>query len=211
MPDFPMMPFGNSGVDVPARPAVEPAAVRRPGGPAVQLAVGLLLALSGCQCCCGTNVVSCVVDWGVDHAVPFDCVYCSCLDLTRINRPGGLQCCCGCGQCCPPVCCSPGQVYAHRWLSPPPLVAADPGLQPNPTYPAPEAGPGLPPRSMPPLEMRGDQVEPLFPMPQPAPALPSQVDPPPADPPAGVIQMRYLQPPTLPSPWHVPTDMLFGN
>jgi len=142
-----------------------------------------LLTAAGCQCCRCTDHVSCVIDWGVDHAVPFDCLYCSRLDVTRINRPGGWQCC---RACCPnpPPC--PGGIFAHRW-NPPPEPAADAGLQSPPTYPGPAAGPPLP--LLPPAGPTPglERPEPLFPMLETDPAQP------PLDPPA-VQQLRYDRP-----------------
>jgi hypothetical protein len=178
----------------------------------------LLFAAAGCQCCCGTNVVNCVIDWGVDHAIPWECLYCSRLDLTRINRPGGPWCC---RTCTPAAACGPGMVYAHRWNSPPP-AEADSGLQPNPTYPAPQPGADLPPRPMTPQVVPDDRVEPLFPMPE-SPPPPEQSLPPDAPPGSNagrdVVPLRYqrLQPapsaPTAPLPAQplVPVEVLFGN
>lgn len=178
----------------------------------------LLFAAAGCQCCCGTNVVNCVIDWGVDHAIPLQCLYCSRLDLTRINRPGGPWCC---RSCTPAVACAPAVVYAHRWNSPPP-AADDSGLQPNPTYPAPQPGVDIPPQPMSPQAVPEDRVDPLFPMPE-SPPLPGQ--PPPPDAPPGssdggeVVPLRYqilqpgpgIQTPSWPAQPLVPVEVLFGN
>lgn len=218
------MPFGN------IRPAERTSSVAfRSGaspGPVSRLrpapALGaacltlLLSTATGCQCCCGTNVVNCVIDWGVDHAVPLECLYCSRLDLTRINRPGGPW---RCRSCASAAACGPGVVYAHRWNSPPP-VEADAGLQPNPTYPAPQPGLERPPQPRRPPAAPEDRVEPLFPMPEsPAsPAPPGESPPGPGDG-NGVIPLRYQPVPPVrrappasePPPPLVPVEVLFGN
>lgn len=187
------------------------------------LAAAVISCSSGCQCCCcGTNVWSRIIDCGVDHAVPFDCVYCAKLDATRINRPGGIQCghCCRCGSC--PQCIQ--GVYAHRWNSPPPPEepTGTYGLQDSPVLPdevSPQ-GPYFPPGGVHPRDMPQDEAVPLFDSPsQPAPR-PSEPSPPPAEtePDAGVVRtgyqhvseapvgVRYDRPQTL-----IPVEALFGN
>lgn len=223
------MPFGNitpGGVTRLAafRSTASPPPVRR-RRPASALRAAcltlLLFTAPGCQCCCGTRVVNCVIDWGVDHAVPLECLYCSRLDLTRINRPGGPWCC---RACTTAAACGPGVVYAHRWNSPPP-AEADSGLQPNPTYPAPQPGVELPPRPMSPQAGPDDRVEPLFPMPE-SPPPPGESPPPDAPPSSGdgdgVVPLGYQRSqrfrpapgaPTVPWPAQtlVPVEVLFGN
>jgi hypothetical protein len=178
-------------------------------------AAALLGWLSGCQCCCcGTNAYSAVIDCINDHPLRLECLYCSKLDLTRINRPGGIQC----GRCCcrPQQCCS-GGIYAHRWNSPPapPMTAAPSGLEGAPTYPADEAGPYFPPTDVAPPSEDGSAV-PLFTQPMepstrqatPMPAAEPQAAPPAADP--EVMQMNYRRiVPDLPR-LQVPVEAIFA-
>ncbi len=120
----------------PSRLAPGPApAVFRRGGLLLGAAL-VLLSHWGCQCCpLGTNAYSTVIDTVADCPVRMDCVYCAKLDATRINRPGGWQCCNDCPP--PPACCAAG-VYAHRWNSPPVTDMTSPagGLQGLPNFPA---------------------------------------------------------------------------
>lgn len=205
---FTLMPIGNMRVAA-GRQWLNPVGRR-----AFAWIVGIIMlaANCGCQCCCcGTNLWSRAVDCGVDHAVPFDCLYCSKLDLTRINRPCGWQC----GCCCrPTACCAAGVVYAHRWNSPLPEIATSSGLQSVPTFPATDPGPYMP---MPP----SNEATPLFDAPVEAAPAPMAEPVPPTDvpPDAGVVPMRYLAPASEPegrvrletSPLLVPTEVLFGN
>lgn len=208
MPFLPLMPNGNNIVAAGRRPPVQV------GRRAIASVAGILALVvnCGCQCCCcGTNLWSRGVDCGVDHAVPFDCLYCSKLDLTRINRPCGWQC----GCCCrPTACCAAGVVYAHRWNSPAPVATTSGGLQSVPTFPATEPGPYVP---MP----LSDEATPLFdapveaaPEPLEEPALPAETPPD-----AGIVPMRYNLPASEPEGrvrlesdlLLVPTDVLFGS
>ena len=181
------------------------------------LVVGFnLLTAFGCQCCCGTNVWSRMIDFTSDHPPIAQCVYCSKLDLTRINRPGGIQC--GCG--CPPIPhCSSG-VYAHRWNSPPnPLGSMQQTPTPStPYYPDVEnqsdqqmlnesaAPPLLPPPSMP------QPAPQLAPQPMNQPMAPGLGAPPqePTAPGSGVEQMHYLRESPYRQGMLVPVDALFS-
>ena len=198
-----------------------------PAAHSIRRLAGLLVATaiaisSGCQCCCcGTNAWSRIIDCGVDHAIPFDCVYCAKLDATRINRPCGIQCghCCRCGDC--PNCIQ--GVYAHRWMSPPseePATAYGVGGAPVlPDELAPQ-GPYFPPGGVHPRDMPQDEAVPLFGSPsQPAPP-PSEPSPPPVEPEAdaGVVRMGYQRVGEAPARVRVDAprtlisvDALFGN
>ena len=169
-----------------------------------------VLSLGGCHCCCCTDHVSCLVDWGIDHAVPFDGLYCSKLDLTRLGRCDGLQCCC---RDCPPIPCYQGAVYAHRWNSPP-TVTPDPGMQGPPELPPPDYSPpvrapaelGPPPGAV--------HVEPLFPVPEQRRAEEGVVQT--GYVPSGRVQTRdvpngYNREIDTGRQWLVPTSVLFGN
>lgn len=206
MPQDHVMPSCNSPVPGPQRPAAMPLARRVPacGRLALWAVLGWLsVSTAGCQClCCGTNAWSRIIDCGVDHAVPFDCLYCSKLDLTRIGRPGGLP-----GRCCcrPTPCCQSGLVFAHRWNSPPPPASPGPapyqGLESMPELPAAEPAPYFPP---------ADEASPLFPKPEEPPA--ESEDP-------GVVRTHYVQPvreetgrTRVEPPFTlVPIEAIFGN
>lgn len=177
------------------------------------LVVGFnLLTAFGCQCCCGTNVWSRVVDFTSDHPPIAQCLYCSKLDLTRINRPGGIQC--GCG--CPPIPHCASGVYAHRWNSPPnPSGDMQPAmpLESSPYYPDVEnqsdqqmlnesPAPLLPPPSMPPAAIQ-PMDQPMSPGVQATPRAP-------VEPGEGIQQMHYLRESPYRQGMLVPVDALFS-
>lgn len=140
---------------------ITPAAKRSTSGlhgsfaaPWLLLAALLCGSGSGCQCCCLTEYYNDIPDCTSSLEPSFDCLYVSWLDLTRVNRVGGIQC--GCYRCCPHYVQTP--VYAHRWNSPPAETAnpsgsqmgqqlqSVPGMQP---MQAPEYVPGLLPETEP--------------------------------------------------------------
>lgn len=216
-----LLPGGNTPVAELPLTANRPSAAawRRCGGPCRALAAVLLLWASGCQCCCClTNGYSRIIDCKADHPLLWEWAYCPKLDLTRINRPGGIQCC---RCCCPPQQCCSGGVYAHRWNSPPfASGTAAVGLQGAPAYPADQPGPYFPPVApdVAPPAADGSPV-PLFeqpqPAPMPAPATAPQSASPPGDVPvgdSGVVRMNYLAPAAESAPaWQIPVEVLFGQ
>lgn len=218
MPNLPLMTPGNVPVDAPqhrSETRLRRAALRRAAACAV-VALGMTVS-SGCQClCCGTNAYSCLIDCIADHPPCVECLYCAKLDLTRINRPGGCQCC---RCCCKPQQCCAGGVYAHRWNSPPAQsMSSTAGLRDAAVLPDNVAGPYFPPAEAarpdvaPPAD-DGSPV-PLFEQPQnPMSPEPLPMEAPPAAPPtdSGVVRMNYLAPAESPPVWQVPVNVLFGQ
>lgn len=130
----------------------------------------LLLSISGfgCQCCCLTEPWNDFVDCTSDIEPSFDCLYCPCLDLTRINRADGcLQCSC---RCPAPVVHTP--IYTNRWADPPgPANGVAPGFVPD--GPTPALDGSIPPQPQTPPPAAPNGLQPLFEEP-PAPAPATQ-------------------------------------
>lgn len=74
------------------------------------------VVFGGCRCCPWTEHYADEIDHVSNHECELDGLYCESLDLTRIDRPGGLSC-----RGCNPGenCYVPTTVYANRWKSPP--------------------------------------------------------------------------------------------
>ncbi len=115
------------------------------------------LVLSGCQCCGITERAADIVDTIADSEIALDPLYCSKLDLTRINRPGGIEC----GCYCPQPASLGARVYALRWADPTDLSpAAESRGEENE---APEQSPPAMESPLPAPEMQPEDVLPLAP------------------------------------------------
>ena len=90
--------------------AIHPVLCARIRGPLSVLF--LMTSLTGCQCCGLAEFQMTAVDRIADKSCNLECLYCPKLDLTRINRRCGPQCC---RHRCQTVACPRNGVFAHRW------------------------------------------------------------------------------------------------
>jgi hypothetical protein len=129
----------------------------------IVVAAWLAAGACGCQCCCVTEYWNDLVDCTANIEPSLECLYVPCLDLTRINRVGGIQC--QCHRC--QTCYIPADPYVHLWADPKtdaevaPQPAGDPAL-PLETVPGllPETNPYLPPEPTPALPLEPPPVAP---------------------------------------------------